>query len=338
MRNGHGNDIYDFNREIAADFSSNIPYKNHSEEIIEFLSGRMHVLQNYPDPESKKLVELIATHHNISPVNILTTNGSAEAFYLTAHLFSGKKTTITYPSFAEYEDACRVHNHQLSFLPIEDLEKGDNQFEDSLWFAVPNNPNGYILSSKHIKYICKENPQTHIIIDNAYGELCPHAPSVFPLHQEFNNLISIHSLTKTFAVPGLRIGYIIADKDIIAKLKNLQTPWSVNALAIEAGCFVMKNYERLLPDSTAVCRESKLFQQQLCEIPLLEVTPSECNYFLVKSKTKTAARLKLELMEKYGILIRNADNFRGLTPWHFRLSVQSAENNRLLVEALRQIE
>ena len=338
MRNGHGNDIYDFTTgKIIADFSSNIPYRNHADEIVAHLSKNLHVIKNYPDPDAKILSQLIAVRHDISPENVLVTNGSAEAFYLTAHLFSGKKTTITYPAFAEYEDACRLHQHELSFLPVEELKNENHKFTDTLWFALPNNPNGYILPPLYIQRICRENPKTHVVIDNAYGDLCPSTSSVFPLHGDFSNLISIHSLTKTFAIPGLRIGYIVAEREIINQLKRLQTPWSVNALAIEAGCFVMQNYDQLLPDSELLCSESKMFQQQLAEISNLEVIPSECNYFLVRLIEGTSAQLKQTLIQNRGILIRSADNFRGLSWQHFRLSVQSFEENQMLIEALTRI-
>lgn len=336
MLTGHGNDIYDFAGKITGDFSSNIPYRNCSEQIALHLREKLHLIGNYPDPNATALTRQIARHHNIAAENILVTNGSAEAFYLLAHLFAGSSSTITYPSFAEYEDACTLHRHRLTFLPISHFG-ADNRFEcDTVWFAVPNNPDGVVIAPEAIETLCQKNPQTFFIADNAYGELCPACRPVLPLHARNNNFISVHSLTKTFAIPGLRLGYLVAHPSVIKQLQPLRTPWTVNALALEAGSFVMNNYRDLLPDSDALCRESAEFQQQLARVPQLEVIPSRGNYFLVRMKTETAADLKSYLIENHGLLIRNADNFRGLSPHHFRLSVQEKTMNARLIEALKQ--
>lgn len=333
---GHGNDLYDYVGKIKYDFSSNIPYRNASSRVVNHLSEQLHLIGNYPDPNARKLTNQLADYHAFSPANVLVTNGSAEAFYLLAHLFEGKKSTITFPAFAEYEDACNLYEHNLTFLSIKELQNRKRFFTDTVWFALPNNPDGTVTPIETIETFCRNNPRTFFIVDNAYGELCLQCDSVIPLHARHKNLISVHSLTKTFAIPGLRLGYIIAHADVIEQLQPLRTPWTVNALALEAGSFVMQNYHDLLPPSEELCHESALFQQQLSALPGLEITLSPCNFFLVRLTCGTAADLKQYLIEKHGILIRNADNFRGLSPQHFRLSVQGKDANDCLYEALSQ--
>lgn len=336
MITGHGNDIYNFPGKVNCDFSSNMPYRNASQAIAAFLIDKLYLIANYPDPNAAILTQKIAAHHNISPDNILVTNGSAEAFYLLAHLYAGQNSTIVFPAFAEYEDACCLHKHLLSFCPIKELQPDIHFTGDSVWIAIPNNPDGTVIGCDTIESICRNNPNTLFIIDHAYGELCIDSPSIVPLQSKLTNLISIHSLTKSFAIPGLRIGYIVAQKEVIEGLQNLRIPWSVNALAQEAGIFVMDNYHMLLPDNEKLCNESIQFQKDLAVIPQLEVIPSTCNFFLVRMKEGTAAQLKEFLINRYGLLIRNADNFRGLTPQHFRLSVQEETMNELLVEAIKE--
>ncbi len=338
MHEGHGNDIYKFKGQIIADFSSNIPYQNHANKIIEHLNkgNKLNLLQNYPDPTAKKLTQQIAYKNNVGKNNILVTNGSAEAFYLIAHLFARETTLIATPSFAEYEDACRLHNHKISFCPLIDLPNHHLGNTKTTWFAIPNNPDGHIMPMHEIEKLC-QNTSGYIIVDNAYGELSPMAQNIVPLHNKYNNFISVHSLTKTFAVPGVRLGYIIATSDIIRDLKAHQTPWSVNAMALATGEFIMNNYNNLLPDSKKICLESSNFQKILSQNESLDVLPSPCNYFLAKLKHGTAQNLKRLLIENYGLLIRNADNFRSLSPQHFRLSVQKSENNQLLINALNDI-
>lgn len=335
MIHGHGDDAYRYGVEMIGDFSSNVPYINASLHVARHLAQELRKIQNYPDPSARCLTDLLTIHHSLdSSSQVLVTNGSAEGFYLLAHYFANTEAIITYPSFAEYEDACTLFGHKLSFVPIGDLPPTLSFTVRTLWFALPNNPNGVITPLSVIRELCYRNPHTYIIIDNAYGSLCPDVPDVVSLHREFPNLITVHSLTKTFAIPGLRLGYIIASEEVIEGLQRMRTPWSVNSLALSAGEFIIRHYDTLLPDVESLCRESQEFQSRLAEISDLEVIPSPCSFFLCKLGKGTAAALKEYLVEHYRLLIRNADNFRGLTPSHFRLSVQGKERNMILANAI----
>ncbi|RNC65489.1 histidinol-phosphate transaminase [Proteiniphilum sp. X52] len=334
MQTGHGNDTYNYPGAIRCDFSSNIPYRNASETIEGYLKSRMDTIRNYPDPNSRKLTSQLADFHAVSPDNILVTNGSAEAFYLLAHLFQHWESVIPYPTFSEYEDACHVYRHRISFIPTESLQESVHFSADTVWFGVPNNPDGKIVNNDMISRFCSENRHTFFVADAAYDELCPRNESVKELQGRFRNLIIVHSLTKTFGIPGLRLGYIVADRQIIDAIRSLRPPWSVNALALEAGSFILENRDRLLPDAASLCAESARLQQEIAALPQFEVTASPSNFFLVKMKERTAAELKYFLVDHFGLLIRDASNFRGLTPQYFRISVQEEAWNRQLIEAL----
>ena len=205
-----------------------------------------------------------------------------------------------------------------------------------LWLGNPNNPDGKIILRKDIENICENNPTTIIIIDEAYAELCSGFESVNDLVNTYNNLIVVRSLTKAFAIPGIRLGYIVASTSIIEKLKAIKMPWSVNKIAIEAGKFILDNYQKLLPDKNAVSTESKVLQNELNNIAQLEVIPSDCNYFLVKLEKSDAAGLKQYLIENYGLLIRDASNFRGLDNSYFRIAIQKPEYNEMLAEGIKE--
>lgn len=336
MITGHGDDAYNYPNGIDGDFSSNVPYRHHGDEIAKYLIPELFRIHNYPDPQARALTTALRAHHDLpSGVDILVSNGSAESFYLLAHLFSGTQSIITFPSFAEYEDACTLYRHDIKFCPIESLAEADVQGAKTLWFALPNNPDGYIMSPKKIRTLCTAHPDTYIIIDNAYGALCPSSPDLIPLHSEYPNLISVHSLTKTFAIPGLRIGYTIASSEIISALNHYRTPWSINSLAISAGEFILQRYADLCPDADALCAESLRLQELLRSIEGLEVKASPCNFFLCKLPKGSAASLKEYLATEHKLLIRNADNFRGLTDRHFRISVQGDPLNQRLYEAIK---
>lgn len=336
MITGHGDDAYNYPDGIIGDFSSNVPYSHHGTLVAEHLCREVSRIHNYPDPQARQLTQALREHHHLNEgTDILITNGSAESFYLLAHLFSGSKSIITYPSFAEYEDACALYKHDITYLNLKEINISSVAGSRTLWFALPNNPDGYIMPIEKIRALCAEHPDTFIIIDNAYGELCPSSADLIPLHSEFPNLISVHSLTKTFAIPGLRLGYTIASTEVVSALQSYRIPWSVNSLALSAGLFIVRNYNGLRPDAHALCDESEQLQRMLGEIQGLEVYPSLCNFFLCKLLKGTAADLKEYLATQHKLLIRNADNFRGLTAQHFRVSVQGDDLNSLLCHGIK---
>lgn len=326
MINGHGNNLYDYG-EIVADFSSNIAFNNQSSEIIAHLATRLDCITNYPDPSARALTSKLAVHHEVDTSQILVTNGSAEAFYLIAHLFQGGRTAICTPSFAEYEDACRLFNHSLTFHPIANLEQLNCNSFDTVWFGTPNNPDGTLTD------ITKIGDNTTFVVDRAYSDLTIDSSQI--VNHTAPNLISTHSLTKAFAIPGLRLGYIIASADVITQLSAMRAPWGVNALSLAAGEYIIDNYDRLLPSIDELIGESQFLQKSLADISNIEVTASTCNFFLSRLKNGTATELKERLVTEHGILIRDCSNFRGLDSSYFRVSAQTRDKNMALINALK---
>lgn len=337
MITGHGNDRYLFGQTIRGDFSSNVAYNNYSDRIVRYLRETLDRACNYPDPKSERLTHLIAEHHGITSEQVLVTAGSAEAFYLTAHCFRGAKTAIAIPSFAEYEDSCALFGHKLTYVPLVEL---NNHFPigdmDTVWWGSPNNPEGRLSTLDKTTALLLSAPGTHFVVDCAYTHLSQQSQDLTPLHAKFPNLITIHSLTKAFGIPGLRLGYIITTPALVEEIRNHQIPWSVNAVAQEAGRYIMEHYDALLPDVAQLTHESRMLQRSISQIEGLEVIASETNYFLIRMQRGTAAKLKQHLIEEHGLLIRDASNFRGLTPQHFRIAVQAPETNKLLIDALTE--
>ncbi len=337
MITGHGSDRYKYRQKIIADFSSNVWYKGVPSGLSERLKNSLQDIIHYPEPDAESLSRKIAQKYNLENGNVLVTNGATEAFYLVAHVFKGYDSYIVYPSFAEYEDACKVYDHRLHYLNIGDFHKTVSLNPNSmLWLGNPNNPDGTITSLKIIKELCKNNPNTIFVIDEAYNELCEASESVISILDEFNNLIIIHSVTKAFAIPGIRLGYILTSQKIIDNLSLIKMPWSVNSIAIEAGNFILSDYDKRLPDKEIIVSESKSFQKELENISGLEVKKSVCNYFLIRLKKGKASDLKQFLIEKHGLLIRDASNFKGLDNSYFRISIQEPRFNKFLVIGIIQ--
>lgn len=331
---GHGNDTYNYETEITADFSSNVAKPNTSERLLQYLQKKIRTINSYPDPIALQLRKAIARYHQLPDFNIITSNGSTEAFYLTAQAYARSNSFIRIPSFSEYEDACIRFNHQNYYA--DHISHSEIEKCNMVWLGNPNNPNGIYLNKNEIEELCTKYPDKIFVIDEAFSDMCHGFESAIPLISENKNIIIIRSLTKAFSIPGLRIGYVIAKKEIIDKISQYVIPWSVNSLAIDAGIFIMNNYEMLLHNTLEMKKLTKQFMSQLDEIKGIKTYPSECNFFLVELDKPDATKLKTYLIQNHGLLIRDASNFRGLGSQYIRLSTRSKQQNKLLTSAIEQ--
>ena len=335
MITGHGNDIYHGNRQVVVDFSSNTATSQPHSRLIQQLGKRLNVIANYPETHAQSLREKLAGKHEVKSGQILVTNGSTEAFYLIAAAFRKKQSLVFIPSFAEYEDACQMHNHQLAFAPVKQFTAPFGMKPDVVWLGNPNNPDGTVTTLEAIEEKLNDYPDTLFVIDEAYGELCSCFESTVPLLPDYDNLVVIRSMTKLFAVPGIRLGYLLSSEQQVTRLQKYMQPWSVNALAIEAGKFIAEHESELSPDISELLWQSRRLQNELSLLPGLTVTNSNCNYFLAHTEKGTAPKLKEFLLNEYGFLIRDASNFRGLDEHYFRIAGQSKKKNEELAEAIK---
>lgn len=336
MLSGHGDDRHSYQQTIRADFSSNVVPGNLNPALISHLQNILPQINHYPEPDASNLSGKLAEHHRLKIENILVANGSVEAFYLLAQHFRACESTIYCPSFAEYEDACRIFEHKKTFSSFEEFGQRLTPPNSVHWLGNPNNPDGKITPIEEIEKWLHNHSNCFLIIDEAYAGLCSSFHSSISLLNKFSNLIIVRSFTKTFAIPGIRLGYILGSRKLIVELKKIKMPWSVNQLAIEAGKFILDNYEMMLPDLSQILANSQQLQAEISLLPGLEVTPSATNYFLLKTKKGTNNELKIFLLEKYGILVRDAGNFRFIGKNHVRIAVQCKKDNRLLIKALRE--
>ena len=333
MIEGHGNNIHQAGIRIVADFSSNVAGKPH-QKLLEYLSGKINTVGNYPEPFARSLREKMARKHDVKPSQILITNGSTEAFYLVASAFREKHSLVFTPSFAEYEDACRMHRHHLKFASTQQFTQALQSVPDLVWLGNPGNPDGSFIPVETIKKKLADYSKTLFVIDEAYSGLCSNFESLAGNIDNFSNLIVVQSMTKLFAIPGLRLGYLLASQPVMDYLQHFLMPWSVNALAIEAGKFIVDHEQKLMPDISEILFQSGLMQTKFSQCNKLEVIHSPCNYFLVKLKKGNAPALKKYLLEEHGFLIRDASNFRGLDERFFRIAVQDETSNQKLHEAI----
>jgi threonine-phosphate decarboxylase len=332
MLQGHGDDAYRYKEHIIADFSTNVWYGGEPAGLKEHIFAQWPALNKYPEVQAESLARTISSHHGLDASNILITNGTTESIYLIAQAYNNGRTTIAIPAFAEYEDACRMHRHQIQFINQEAIQAGMQLDEGLLFICNPNNPTGYVFPQ--LAALIKANPQTLFIVDEAFIEFTVSVTSLIPLVNSCENLIIMRSLTKAFAIPGLRLGYIIANERLIKKLLLCKMPWSVNVFAIAAGHYIFDHIDTIQLPLAEIFNHKEQFVHQLKQLSFT-IDNSHTHYFLARMPFGTAQQLKAYLISHHGLLIRDATNFRGLTEQHIRLATLTKDKNELLTDALK---
>ncbi|MBQ1737166.1 MAG: aminotransferase class I/II-fold pyridoxal phosphate-dependent enzyme [Muribaculaceae bacterium] len=324
MIEGHGDDLYRYDN-IKMNFSSNIYNGTDLSALDAYLCTRMAAIRSYPEPSAASLERMIASDCGISPDEVMVTSGAVDAIYLIAQAYRHEGTChILQPTFREYEDACRVFGYQ---------EREDGAL---CWLCNPNNPTGDVMATEEVLALAERHRL--LIVDQSYEDY-----TMAPLLQPANvvgrdNVILLHSMTKRYAVPGLRLGYVTASAQVISRLREQYRPWAINALSLEAGKWLVQRGETAIPDLPSYLAETQRLRAMLNGIEGIEAQPTQTNFFLCTIRQTTAAQLKEYLAHEHGILIRDASNFTGLTPHHFRIATQSPAENDALVTTIKQFQ
>ena len=314
-------------------FSSNIYQRADLTELKDYLATRLDAIGNYPEPEPKALEALIAEKLEISADMVMVTNGANEAIYLIAQLYRHWASVIPQPTYNEYADACRMFGHTISYDRNDELNILP---EDRIyWLCNPDNPTGNVLLKSLITHIIRKHPRYLYVIDQSYADYTLQPMLEMKEMLDCYNVMILQSLSKKYCVPGLRLGYLTASPIIIDRLRDIRQPWTVNALAIEAGKWLIENDPKMLPDLKEYLDEAQRVKQELSEIEGLMVMDTQTHYMLANIDWATSLELKNWLIEKHGILIRDASNFHSLDDHCFRVAAQTPEENDALISAIK---
>lgn len=333
MIHGHGDDTFRY-AQIDANFSSNVYQQLDLSGLTRYLCEKITAIHAYPEPDAGTLAKKIAQRYQVLHENICVTNGATEAIYLIAQAFRGSKTAILSPVFSEYADACSVHEHQVTH--IFDL-KELTQETQLVWLCNPNNPMGIVYPIDELREYISRYPDTCFVMDHSYASFLLDTSLLQDNETvSYSNVILLHSMTKHFAIPGLRLGYMSAHEELLAKINPFRMPWSVNQLAQEAGNYLLEHEQDLQIDLANLLAQTKTLQHNLSTISFLNILPTNTHFFLVQIKDgRTAAELKDFLAREHQILIRDASNFVGLDEHYFRVASQTAAKDDELVAAIK---
>lgn len=343
----HGGNIYEierkYNKEVI-DFSANINPLGLSREVKESICKNLDRILHYPPSNTPDLIKKIADYWEISKKNILLGNGSAELIYLIVTTFNPKTALIPAPTFSEYERAVKSVDSKVSFLKLNinnsfKLNLSSVRKKDIFFLCHPNNPTGNFILKNNVETI-KRLADRLVIVDEAFMDFIPNQwkYSFIKKTVKIPKMVVLRTFTKMFALPGLRIGYMVGHEEIIRKLKNHQPPWSTNSLAQLAAEISFENKEYIRKTNCFVEKERKFLFNEIADIRELTPYPSLVNFLLIKlnEESLTSSNLKQKLISK-GILIRNCANFRGLNNKFIRIAVRSHEENVRLIQTLKKV-
>ncbi|MGO4344447.1 threonine-phosphate decarboxylase CobD [Paenibacillus sp. MCAF9] len=352
-RYGHGGDLrtaeeaFDIPAHKFVDFSSNMNPLGAPLSVKQALLTYADMIEQYPDPAVRGLRKKLAELHNIDAQSIVVGNGAAELIDLIVRTLQPKLTTLAIPCFDEYGDAIRkiggavyeikLSSHMQFKLSLDSEHLCEAAATGSLvMLGSPNNPTGQLVDPELIRALLSKG--AYVVVDEAFMDFVPDEAR-YSLVQEatkHERLFVIRSMTKFYAIPGIRLGYIVGMPRTISGLRRLQIPWSVNSLAQLIGEAVLdeKDYaERTL----AWLEQERPWLMSELEAIGFEVNPSAANYLLIRIPNDaglSASMLQLE-MGKQGVLIRDASRFAGLDHTYIRVAIKLRQQNEQLIAAFK---
>ena len=349
---GHGANVdnmakkFGKNENDIIDFSSNVNPHIIS-DLGKYVLEGLEKSRSYPDINYTNLRNNISDYIKVDSELIIPGNGATEIIYLLMKSIK-RRLAILNPTFSEYGRGAKLNNLEIidfhlkeenNFsIDLDEIQKNMDKF-DSLFICNPNNPNGKVKDLNELLNLMIENDKL-LIVDETFMEFVGEEEkySLINKIEQTSNLFILKAVTKFFGMPGLRLGYgVTSNKHIIKNIYEYKEPWTINSFAENLSNYLFKDKEYINGSKDYYINERKFMLEELRKISGLKVYDTDTNFVLIKLDDDEANSLKLELFEKYNILIRDASNFIGLDKSYIRVAIKSHNDNKVLIESLRKI-
>lgn len=344
----HGGDVYSARqkaRREPLDFSANINPLGMPPPAIEAARQSLQQCIHYPDPLCRELREALAVYEGVPMKRIVCGNGAADLIFRLITAVRPQKALLLAPTFAEYEQALRSVGCEIEFFTLreEELFSLTEAFlqmlspeVDFIFLCNPNNPTGRTITPELLQRIVKRciASQIVLVVDECFNDFLeqPEHHTLKYALETAPNLVLLKAFTKSYAMPGLRLGYCLCGSESLAeRLLLCGQPWSVSIPAQAAGIAALKERGYLEKTRLFVQRERRWLTGELQKLGMY-VFPSEANYLLFRTQTAIPLR---EQLEAQGVLIRSCSNYRGLDRRYYRIAVRRHDENQKLVAALK---
>lgn len=347
----HGGDILSMAKRLGCsvgdliDLSSNLSPLGMVPGLREALVERLPEISFLPESGSETLVRLFAGKYGCSPQQVLAGNGTTEFIYAVPGSVQSRRALVVSPTYGDYQTACNWAGLAVDFFLLQAMDDFALDFNrlsarltggELVFLCNPNNPTGRVVASRELFDFILAHPASEFLVDESYLPFV-NEPSLagFPLPA---NLFLLCSSSKIYGIPGLRLGFLVANEEKMARFAVRRKPWGVNRMAQVAGEYLLDHgdsYVQAVRDYLAQVRPD--FVARLAALPGVQVVPGAANFILCRlAGAMTASQLR-EGMLRERIMIRDCGNFTGLDPHYFRVSLQEAGRNELCLAALAGI-
>ncbi len=339
----HGGDIY--RNKVKLDFSVNINPLGIPASVKKALTQALEHCERYPDIRAERLMEGLSVMTGADKEHISGGSGASELFLAIVHAVRPRRTVIPVPSFYGYERAAMASGCDILFYEMK--EAGEYALEEGimdcltgemelLFLANPNNPVGNLIEGSLLERVVKHCREKGIIavIDECFLEFSANEnrDTFISRIKDYPNVIVVRAFTKIYAIPGVRLGYLICgSKELNNNIKRQLPEWNLSVFAQAAGIAACKE-KKYKEETLRLVGEERRYLKTELERSGLRVYSSHTDYLLLKTKLPLYDRL----LEKE-ILIRDCSSFRGLEKGHYRIAVKRHPENEMLVKAVREI-
>lgn len=317
------------------DFAVNVSTEPLPGWLSQAITAACGQLARYPD--ARRATAAAATRHRRPLDEVLLTAGASEAFTLLAQGFPAGRAAIVYPQFTEPEVALRAAGWQIERV-LTDPDDGwtlhPDRIPDPVGLVVvgnPTNPTGALHSKQAL--LALRRPGRLVVVDEAFADAVPGEPESLADHDDLTGIVVVRSLTKTWGLAGLRVGYLLGDPAVIAAAAAVQPHWSVSgpALAAAQACLADAAQPEAQRRAATVTAHRRSLVTEL-ERRGFEVTADGVGPFVLVRQARRP-NLHAELRE-LGIAVRRADTFPGLGPAWVRIAVREPAATEPLLAAL----
>jgi len=350
----HGGNVYKVARERRisveriVDFSASINPLGFPTAGLRAIRSALKQIVHYPDPDCWKLRQELAQQCDVNPDMILVGNGSTELIHLLPRALAIKSALIMGPTFEEYARALLEAGSSVQYVHAQreerfrpPLQEVLRQFSakrsrfDAVFVCNPNNPTGQVMNRPALRELAEavDRQQGWLIVDEAFIDYCQ-AQSVVSMSKEYPRMMVLRSLTKFYAMPGLRIGYLVGASKVVDRMKDRQPPWSVNSLAQAFSRAVLHDHAYAARSRTFMKQERSRFMCGLRSLPTIRAYPSAANFVLIELPASTCAGEVTDRLASENLLVRDCSALPGLTLQMIRVAIRTAKENRRLMAAL----
>jgi len=333
---------YSLDEKLIIKLASNENPLGASPRAIEDAAKSLDETSVYPDPLANELRELISDYIGLNRDMIIVGNGSDEIMELVFKTFLNpdEEVIIPIPTFSLYENLTKLYSGN----PVHISTGKDFQFDYDkilehinnrtklVFICSPNNPTGSIISEKDLRKILDND--VIVVLDEAYAEFSD--LSLIKLVDEFENLVVLRTFSKAFGLAGLRVGYGIANKEIIDYMLRIKPPFNVGVVGQRAAMGALKDKEYLNQSISTAKKGREFLSQELSSMSGIRVYPSRANFLLIRLLGEKTATEVTERMFVHGVITRNCKHFKGMGDDFIRISVGTSEENKRFLECFKE--